>query len=79
MISIFVEELCVKDHLTPFPYYAYMLRFWPEDPQSENAHWRFTLLDPKTGTQVGFASLESLVNYLSLLTEDMPSSVKPAP
>ena len=68
----------MKDYLTPSPYYTYMLRFWPEDYQTEEPHWRFTLLDPKTGKQLGFATLESLVNYLSTLTEEVPSVARPS-
>jgi len=62
----------VKDYSTPSPYYTYMLRFWPESQESEEPRWCYTLLDPKTGEQQGFATLESLVKYLASLTEEIP-------
>ena len=48
-------------------YYAYMLRFWPEETPGENA-WRFTLLDPHSGQRQGFQSLDALFSHLAALT-----------
>ncbi|GAB4580553.1 MAG: hypothetical protein Fur0022_32950 [Anaerolineales bacterium] len=59
----------MKEHLISSPYYAYMLRFWPECHEAEQSQWRFALVDPKTGKQIGFSSLEALFNHLSFLTE----------
>ncbi len=69
----------MKDHLISSPYHAYMLRFWPECQETEHPHWRFTLLDPKTGKQLGFATLESLTKFLSFLTENPSSITEQAP
>ncbi len=60
------------------PYHAYMLRFWPEHQPSGQTQWRFTLIDPGSGQRHGFASLEALVDYLSLLTANAtPPSGEP--
>ncbi|MCB8946288.1 MAG: hypothetical protein H6658_21295 [Ardenticatenaceae bacterium] len=49
-------------------YYAYMLRFWPEQTPGETT-WRFTLLDPHSGQKQGFQSLDALFNHLASLTD----------
>lgn len=69
----------MKEHLTPSPYFSYMLRIWPECQQAEETHWRFALVDPKTGTQHGFATLDNLMTFLSSLTDKSTSISKQAP
>jgi hypothetical protein len=57
----------------PAPYYAYILRFWPEQQAGGETVWRFILLDSQTGKRLGFASFEAFVAYLSQLTQDRRS------
>lgn len=54
-----------------FPYHHYMLRFWPEPQENGAAAWRYTLIDPHSGQRHSFLSLDSLIAYLSVLTEDL--------
>lgn len=61
----------MKEPLYSFPYFSYLLRFWPECPPDETPQWRFALVDPKTGKQLGFATLEALMDYLSGLTQSL--------
>jgi len=58
----------------PFPYHSYMLRFWPEQQENGPTVWRYTLVDPQTGQRYGFLSLDSLVAYLSALTDELSIS-----
>jgi hypothetical protein len=53
-------------HQNVWPYFVYVLRFWPEDDHSGSSSrvWRFILEDPSTKTHRGFASLEELMIFL---------------
>jgi hypothetical protein len=51
-----------------------MLRFWPEPQPSGETQWRFTLVDPSLDRRRAFASLESLVEYLSEFIENESSA-----
>jgi hypothetical protein len=47
-------------------YQAFLLRFWAEadaDPKHQTI-WRFSLEDPHTRVQLGFASLAELIFFL---------------
>ena len=57
--------------LKPLPYHSYMLRFWPEQQEDGQMIWRYTLIDPQSGKRYGFLSLDSLVAYLSALTDEL--------
>ena len=48
---------------SPAPYFSYLLRLWLAGGD-ENPQWRMALIDPQTGEQHGFASLEELTAYL---------------
>jgi hypothetical protein len=51
-------------------YYAYLLRLWPENVDSQGAaSWRATLEDAHTGERLGFANLEQLFTHLMQLAE----------
>lgn len=50
------------------PYYAYVLRLWPEDQSDGQVAWRVALLDTKSGHRLGFGSLSALVDYLQGVT-----------
>jgi hypothetical protein len=47
----------------PLPYRIYLLTIWAERGQDHEAPfmWRFSLKDPRTGRQHGFANLTELV------------------
>ena len=45
-------------------YYAFLLRCWRED---ESTPWRVTLEDPHNSETIGFASLQSLFDFLDEL------------
>jgi hypothetical protein len=54
----------------PNRYYAYLLRLWPENANTEGAAgWRATLEDARSGERLGFASLEQLFTHLMQLAE----------
>ena len=69
----------MNESLSLSPYHAYVLRFWPECQGTTHPQWRFTLLDPKTGEQRGFATLEALMAYLAQLTENSAPSPASVP
>lgn len=62
------------DKPLPLPYHSYMLRFWPEQQENGPTIWRYTLIDPQSGKRYGFLSLDSLVAYLSALTDELSTS-----
>jgi hypothetical protein len=48
----------------PFRYLSYIVRCWQEPSVHagrETSVWRFSLQDPRTGQQRGFATLEALL------------------
>jgi hypothetical protein len=45
-----------------YVYQAYLLRLWRE---GENATWRASLEDPRTGSRRSFATLEKLLTFLN--------------
>jgi hypothetical protein len=46
-------------------YSAYLLRLWQEPGQTpERGGWRFSLEDPHTAEQLGFASMAGLMAFL---------------
>ena len=51
-------------------YRAYLLRFWeePRDDPALRGTWRFSLEDPTTRQQRGFADLAALMHFLSVET-----------
>jgi len=51
-------------------YHSYVLRLWQEDTGRESS-WRFMLLNPLSGDQRGFASLERLVVFLQKQMEEV--------
>ena len=55
----------------PKRYLAYLLRLWQAD-QNGNPVWRASLEDPRTGERRGFASLQSLIDFLNeqIIKED---------
>ena len=48
------------------PYRAYLLRCWAEHSAQQDRPliWRFSVQDPHTGKQRGFANFELLVEFL---------------
>ncbi len=48
-------------------YHAYILRLWVESQEAAEPVWRFVLLDPQTGQQHGFRSIEALSEFLDEL------------
>jgi len=44
-------------------YYSYMLRLWLAY-SSEEANWRASLEDPRTGETTGFATMRELFGFL---------------
>ncbi len=50
----------------PSRYCSYLLRCWQEQSlvHAGSAAWRFSLEDPHTGERQGFATFESLMNFL---------------
>jgi hypothetical protein len=52
-------------------YLAYMLRLWQVGSGEELA-WRASLENPHTGERRGFASLETLVEFLEKETRTLP-------
>jgi hypothetical protein len=51
-------------------YRVYLLRLWEEKGAPELAGvWRFSLQDPRTGEQRGFADLETLMAFLQAVTQ----------
>ena len=53
------------------PYYAYVLRLWPET-HDETTVWRFALLEPHTGQRLGFDTPDALISHLMSKTQDEP-------
>jgi hypothetical protein len=51
------------------PYYAYVLRLWPET-QDDSTVWRFALLEPHTGQRLGFETPDALINHLINKTQE---------
>lgn len=54
-------------------YQAYMLRCWAE-PSAQPDHpmiWRFSIQDPHTGERRGFATFESLMEFLRQKLQDV--------
>jgi hypothetical protein len=47
-------------------YHAYLLRLWREN---DNAPWRVTLQDSRTGEKIGFTDLKKFSDYLEDKTE----------
>ena len=45
------------------PYLSYLLRLWRME-DGDQPQWRAALEDPRTGQQIGFASLEALFIFL---------------
>lgn len=45
-------------------YYSYMLRLWLAY-SSEEASWRASLEDPRTGERTGFATMRELFGFLA--------------
>jgi hypothetical protein len=56
-------------------YRSYLLRLWQVREQAGLA-WRATLEEVRTGQQRGFASLDELIAYLRLTTEQPPEQAK---
>lgn len=58
--------ICYKEYMSA-PYRSYLLRLWlePNDPPA----WRAMLESPANGERRGFASMESLFEFLVLETE----------
>jgi len=58
------------------PYFSYLLRLWlaGNDDQPE---WRLALIDPQTGEQHGFTSLEALTTLLQTRMDEAASSLPP--
>lgn len=54
-----------------------MLRFWPEVQENGAAAWRYTLVDPHSGKRYSFLSLDSMLAYLTLLTEELTTGSPP--
>ena len=48
-------------------YHAYMLRLW-ETSNGERRIWRASLESPGSGQRQGFASLQSLIDFLEVQT-----------
>ena len=61
---------------TTSAYFSYLLRLWlaGDDGQPE---WRLALIDPQTGEQHGFASLEALTTFLQTRMEAATPSQPP--
>lgn len=60
-------------HVNPPGYRSYLLRFWEErSEQTEAIIWRFSLEDPLTAQRLGFASLDSLTEWLKTVTQLNP-------
>ena len=55
-------------------YYSYMLRLWLAY-SSDEAGWRASLEDPRTGERTGFATMRELFGYLSERTGASASSL----
>lgn len=51
-------------------YLSYMLRLW-ETSNGEKQIWRASLESPGSGQRRGFASLQSLIDYLEAQTKDL--------
>jgi len=51
-------------------YFSYMLRLW-ETSDGERQMWRASLESPGSGERRGFASLQSLIDFLEAQTEDL--------
>ena len=51
-------------------YFSYMLRLW-ETSDGERQMWRASLESPGGGERRGFASLQSLIDFLEAQTEDL--------
>ncbi len=49
-------------------YQAYLLRLW-QVRNGEEAHWRASVQDARTGERHGFAGLEALFEFLRARTE----------
>ncbi len=47
---------------TPLPYIVYVLRLW--SGSDDEAGWRFSLEDPRTGARRGFGDVEELAAFL---------------
>jgi hypothetical protein len=60
----------------PPRYRSYLLTLWEERGRegSAPAVWRFRLEDPRTGNQVGFASMDELFGYLQRQTGRVPGT-----
>ena len=52
-------------------YLSYMLRLW-ETSNGEKQIWRASLESPGSGQRQGFASLESLIDFLEAQIEPQP-------
>ena len=50
-------------------YLAYLLRLWQVN-QNGDPVWRASLEDPRTGERRGFASLETLMDFLREQTQE---------
>ena len=59
------------------PYFAYLLRFWPEQQGTDQHSWRFALLDSRTGERVGFQSVDDLAVYLRRIVETAEAAGSP--
>ena len=57
-------------------YLAYMLRLWQDQSEADNV-WRASLESPHTGERRGFASLESLFEFLRQSTGPSAQSSQP--
>ena len=53
----------VGTSMDEYSYHSYVLRLWQEEAGGKSS-WRFVLLNPISGEQWGFASLERLVAFL---------------
>jgi hypothetical protein len=51
-------------------YHSYLLRFWQAIEEGKNPVWRFSLEDPRTREQHGFADLEALFAFLEDIIQD---------
>jgi hypothetical protein len=62
------------------PHHAWLLRCWRERPSADDQPglWRFSLEDVHSGARLGFASLATLMAYLSReLPDDLARAAHP--
>ncbi len=65
---------------SPSPYFSYLLRLWLAG-DNDQPEWRLALIDPQTDQAVGFASLETLIEFLRERMEEgsPPHLITPSP